>query len=101
MFYLAWIIKSINANIFFSLQDDYLKNPEENMRSDESKWGKKQHFIWLVKIFSAVDKLGGGVSDCVVSLQVAAAICKDFNYLNAQFFWKVGRKPHKLSAVSD
>lgn len=37
LFYLAWIIKSVNANILSSLQDDYLKNTEENMRSDESK----------------------------------------------------------------
>lgn len=34
---LCCFIKSINANMFSSFKDDYIKNPEENTASDESK----------------------------------------------------------------
>lgn len=43
------MIKSINANIF-SFQDDYIKNMEENMGSDESK--SKNRFYLVSKDFS-------------------------------------------------
>lgn len=69
----------------FSLQDDYIKTTEENVRSDESKWEKESIFYNMVKkclFFCAVDKFWRFV--CLISLQVAEAICKDFNYLNAQ-----------------
>lgn len=56
-----------------------------------------QYFIiWLKNacFFCAVDKFWRFV--CLISLQVAEAICKDFNYLNAQLCWK-GNKSYKLS----
>lgn len=34
---ILWL--TLNANVF-SLQDDYIKTTEENVRSDESKWEK-------------------------------------------------------------
>lgn len=47
--------------IYFSFQDDYIKNMEENMGSDESK----SDFIWLKKIF-----LWAHEDSCVVSFEV-------------------------------
>lgn len=91
---LLWL--TLNTNVF-SLQDDYIKTTED-VRSDESKWREINSIFYnsffKKSVLCAVDKFGRFV--CLDSLQIAEAICKDVNYLNAQFC-REGNKSYKMS----